>query len=178
MSTHDGLLRRHVIESNLIEGIRARPGEAEYDGHLAAARMAAAGVASPHHLHAVLARRVPGLGAFGGRMRTCGMRVGSRRMPRWQEVPALMSDWEKLAGEYALLDGRHAEAALFLHDWLLCIHPWVDGNGRTARLVWNMLRVSKGLPWRIQPARTRRAYYARIEAIEDGVFRTRYPRAY
>ena len=171
MLVQESLLRRHVLESNNIEGINASPGMPEYDGHLIAARIAACGITSPNHLHEILARRVPVLWSFGGRVRTCGVAVGSRRMPHWQAVPELMAGWDGLMEQYLRSQKDHEEYAYILHAWLLCIHPWVDGNGRTSRLVWNMLRVAKGLPWHIEPARTKHRYYVRLGDFEDQVFK-------
>lgn len=79
-----------------------------------------------------------------------------------------------MVGEYQSLTERFEEAAHFLHDWLLCIHPYIDGNGRTARLVWNMLRLYKGLPWHIVEAKGRHLYYAQIRRVEK-VFEEHYP---
>lgn len=179
MYVADSLLRRHVKESNLIEGIIAKPGEPEYEGHLVAARVASRGrIVPPNHLHRLLTRPVAGFGSASGSYRTCGVAVGSQNMPHWREVPALMEEWSDLVQQYQKTDTDSEFAAFLLHAWLLCIHPWIDGNGRTARLVWNMLRVSKGLSWHVQPAHTKYAYYVKIRDIEERIFKKDHEHAY
>lgn len=179
MLVDDGLLSRHVYESNLIEQITACPGEPLYDGHLVAARVAARGeIVHPNTLHAILASGVPGLRVCGGKYRPHDVAVGRNPMPRWQKVPMLMEDWFSLVEEYKQTSESIDELAHLLHAWFLSIHPYVDGNGRTARLVWNMLRINRGLPWHIEPAETKHSYYARIRGIETDLFKKTYPKVY
>ncbi len=173
------LLLKYVYESNLIEGIIAGPGSPLYDDHLAAAQVAACGVVvHPNELHGLLTNRIPELRMFSGKYRTCDVYFGQNVMPRFEHVPKLMEQWLSLVREYELSDKNFDELARLLHDWLLCIHPYVDGNGRTARLVWNMLRVSKNLPWHIEEARTKFHYYERIIILEKHVFIKVYPDVY
>lgn len=172
-------LLAHVWQSNLIENIRAKPGSPHHVSHLRAAGIASEGrILHPNILHQALVRGVPGLERYAGSYRHVGVFIGKNmpgnRMPSWLAVPALMDEWLSLVHEYENLAEGHAEAAQLLHDWFLCIHPYADGNGRTARLVLNMLRVSKGLPWHIEPAYRKRSYYARIRAFEEQVFREHY----
>lgn len=52
-----------------------------------------------------------------------------------------------------------------LHERLVTIHPFIDGNGRTARLVMNLLLLQYGYPIAIIQGDTesRLAYYAALE---------------
>lgn len=63
--------------------------------------------------------------------------------PTAQEVPALM---ERFVSELnAKRDSLHPVLlAAFAHKRLVDIHPFGDGNGRTARLVMNLVFVNKG----------------------------------
>jgi fido (protein-threonine AMPylation protein) len=65
--------------------------------------------------------------------------------------------------------------ARLLHDLLLCIHPFEDGNGRTSRLVLNMLRLRWGLPWLVIESRKKRFYYRSIEHTQETIFRPFFP---
>lgn len=179
MFVTEPMLRQHVIESNRIERIIAGPSKPEYRSHLAAARLAADGIVAPCRLHAALARGVPGMEVYGGKLRTCGVRVGDRVMPHSSHVPRLMEEVDVLIDQYrrvSVLDCSYA--AWLIHAHLLCVHPWQDGNGRTARLVWNMLRVSRGLPWLVQTAASKGRYYREIASFEKCVFYKQYPDVY
>ena len=61
--------------------------------------------------------------------------------------------------------GEHPVAtAAALHFQIVTVHPFVDGNGRTARLVMNLLLLRAGFPpLRIQPEE-RGAYFAALDA--------------
>lgn len=52
-----------------------------------------------------------------------------------------------------------------LHERLVTIHPFIDGNGRTARLVMNLILLQHGYPIAIiqGDTETRLAYYAALE---------------
>jgi Fic family protein len=65
--------------------------------------------------------------------------------PPAREVPALMDEWLAwLAGE-----GRAYEPvarAAIAHHGFLAVHPFLDGNGRTGRLLLNLLLMRDGYP--------------------------------
>lgn len=188
MKTNDSILQRHVWQSNLIERIVAFPGTPLYDSHLAAARLVERGeIIHPNVIHDVLADGVSEMASFRGRYRTCdvdivnsvdGNVIARSHMPRWEVVPGLMKEWEGLVQDFVAAKKVDREAFEFLHTWLLSIHPYQDGNGRTARLVWNMLRRNKGLSWHIEHAHSKTEYYARIRKISDGLFRQKHANAY
>ena len=63
--------------------------------------------------------------------------------PQAKDVPALMSTFineinEKWHTEHPIL------LAAYVHRKLVDIHPFVDGNGRTARLLMNLILLNKG----------------------------------
>ena len=179
MSVWYGLLRRHVHQSNLIEGIVSFPGKPLYDGHIIAARTVSGGnIIHPNKLHKALVRKVPRLRISGGCYRTRAVWVGEKEMPHHRNVPMLMEDWWGMVEEYKSMTEGFYDASIFLHDWFLCIHPYIDGNGRTARLILNMLRLNKGLPWLVIESKTRVSYYRRIRAFEDIIFKSHYPDIY
>lgn len=64
---------------------------------------------------------------------------------------------------------QHAvEQAANVHEALVTIHPFVDGNGRTARLVMNLLLMRAGFPpVRIQPEQ-RSDYYTALDESRFG----------
>ena len=56
------------------------------------------------------------------------------------------------------------ELAFALHHRLVSIHPFNDGNGRTARLVMNYAQHYHGQPLTIVFREDRRAYFEAIES--------------
>ena len=59
-------------------------------------------------------------------------------------------------------DALHpVERAAHAHFWLVDIHPFVDGNGRAARLLMNLLLLQASFPIAIIRNEDRAAYYRR-----------------
>ncbi len=55
-----------------------------------------------------------------------------------------------------------------MHERLVSIHPFIDGNGRTARLVMNLILLQHGLPLAIIGGdyESRMAYYDALEKVQ------------
>ncbi len=93
---------------------------------------------------------------------------GGMTPPRWPDVPVLMSDW---IAEANALSGRalgFPTAIADLHCRFEQIHPFIDGNGRTGRLVLNLLLVRLGYPPVIIYKRQRRAYLRALRQADRG----------
>ncbi|QIW16457.1 hypothetical protein A4G20_08985 [Pasteurellaceae bacterium RH1A] len=62
------------------------------------------------------------------------------------------------------------ELAAEMHERLVTIHPFVDGNGRTARLVMNLILLQHGYPITILESENskRLQYYDSLEAAQTG----------
>jgi hypothetical protein len=89
--------------------------------------------------------------------------------PPWPEVPALITDWisdvQRLRGMAA---GVEPEALARLHARFEQIHPFLDGNGRTGRLVLNLLLVRLGYPPAIIYKGDRARYLAVLKRADNG----------
>jgi len=93
---------------------------------------------------------------------------GARHLP---PQPYLM---EKLMEDYfefydAQKDEVHPVIMLAeMHEKLVSIHPFIDGNGRTARLVMNLLLIRNGYPiTNIKgDTQSRLQYYGALEAVQ------------
>lgn len=64
------------------------------------------------------------------------------------------------------------ELAAFAHYELVRIHPFVDGNGRVARLLCNLILINEGYPPVIIRAIDRKKYYNSLENAHFGDFKT------
>lgn len=60
------------------------------------------------------------------------------------------------------------ELAAILHHRLVHIHPFFDGNGRTARLLMNVLLMQLGYPLAIVLKNDRKKYYRVLERADGG----------
>lgn len=85
--------------------------------------------------------------------------------PAW-DIPAQMDDWTRWLQEQEGVMAPVALAAL-AHHRLVAIHPFIDGNGRTARLIMNLVLLRTGYPPAIIARINRRQYY-RVLAQADG----------
>ncbi|MCY0878244.1 MAG: Fic family protein [Firmicutes bacterium] len=81
-------------------------------------------------------------------------------------VPALMADLFRDLAAWAT-DHPVRRTARF-HGRLAAIHPFIDGNGRTARLAANLLLMRAGYPLAIIPPADRAAYFAALAAFDQG----------
>jgi Fic family protein len=81
------------------------------------------------------------------------------------EIPALMGDF----GAWLARATPGPEAAFDAHEKLVTIHPFSDGNGRTARLLMNLLLIKAGYPPVVIPPEERSAYHDALHAVQvDG----------
>ena len=104
-----------------------------------------------------------------GQYRKVALRIaGARHTPpdSW-EVVRLMNEW----GDWlnGIATERHpVERAALAHHRLVAIHPFIDGNGRTARLVMNLLLMREGYPPTIIMKVNRRQYYRVLAQADRG----------
>ena len=87
-----------------------------------------------------------------GEFRLCNVSagIGGRSYLAYNKVPRAVEDFCKwLNDEIANIDQTDIAACYRLtfeaHFRLVTIHPWVDGNGRTTRMVMNMIQRQLGL---------------------------------
>jgi Fic family protein len=100
---------------------------------------------------------------------------GGMAPPSWPLVPAKVQDWidetNAAAAEINSDDGTPLPEILArLHDSFEKVHPFIDGNGRTGRLLLNLLLVRLGYPPVIVLKRQRPAYLAAMQRADGGDF--------
>jgi hypothetical protein len=94
---------------------------------------------------------------------------GGMRPPPWPEVPALAHDWVHDAQQLREVEEtRLAERLANLHARFEQVHPFLDGNGRTGRLVLNLLLVRLGYPPAIIYKAARSRYLAALRRADQG----------
>jgi len=98
------------------------------------------------------------------------MITGSKhRPPESFEVPKLMHEFV----EWAKKNISKLHPVVFAakaHHRLVYIHPFTDGNGRTARLFMNLLLMKKGYPIVIILKNDRQKYYRALEKADAGKY--------
>lgn len=104
-----------------------------------------------------------------GKYRTGNVMItGSKHSPPDAfEVPKLMHDlvaWIKKS------EGRMhpVELAALAHHKITHIHPFFNGSGRTARLLMNLLLMTKGYPLVVILKNDRKKYYASLDKADHG----------
>jgi len=78
--------------------------------------------------------------------------------PSWEKLPDLMSDYEQSIGAIK----NPVIKAILAHYYFVAIHPYIDGNGRTARLLMNYQLLSSGYSWITIRADQRSEYFGAL----------------
>lgn len=164
-----------VRASNAIEDLGDPPygpGTPEWDDHLDAARRVAAGTLDdPFEIHFVLTRRILAPHESGV-PRGTEVWIGDAQAP--DAGPHLRAHLGRFARLRAAgpSDGESPAAfAWRIHHEFECVHPFVDGNGRTGRLLLDAVRLAHGLDWHtVTPGDDQRDYYRTIRRYRERHF--------
>lgn len=102
-----------------------------------------------------------------GRYRSVPMRISGSQviLPNYMKVPFLMEELCNWLGTPGL-DPIYLAAEA--HYRLVTIHPFIDGNGRTARLLMNLILLRNGFPPAIIRKRDRLEYIMSLEKAQLG----------
>jgi Fic family protein len=118
-------------------------------------------------IHALVTRNTLSQGS--GAWRTVGVRITAspHQPPDAIHVPSLMEAWvqqctQPLRGEHPLV------RAARLHADFVSIHPFLDGNGHTARLLTNLDLIRCGYVPALLLPQDRLAYYQALDATRRG----------
>lgn len=119
------------------------------------------------HLHQMVIQDIDK--EWAGRYRDRNVIIGGAKHvpPEAVEIPGQMHDlisWLR----HNKNNLHPIELAAILHHKLVYIHPFFDGNGRTARLAMNILLMQDGYPLIIILKNDRKKYYRVLSSADDG----------
>jgi len=92
---------------------------------------------------------------------------GGMKPPSWIEVNAAMTDWVAVLADLQPATFS-VEVVAEAHASFERIHPFLDGNGRTGRLLTNLVLVRMGYPPAIIYTRDRARYLRALQAADRG----------
>ena len=106
---------------------------------------------------------------WAGRYRNSGVIIGGadHKPPEAIDVPGKMRElikWIKVNKKKLHL----IELASFIHHKLVAIHPFFDGNGRTSRLIMNIIIMQAGYPIAVILKNDRKKYYRVLDQADKG----------
>lgn len=124
-------------------------------------------------LHRLVLRSIDDAGAGVYRQSQVYIAGSAYVPPPASAVPGRMAEytaWLARTAETPVADGglHPVTRAAHAHFWLVDIHPFVDGNGRVARLLMNLLLLQAGYPIAVLRAEDRLAYYHALESAHEG----------
>ncbi|MBI5046656.1 Fic family protein [Candidatus Micrarchaeota archaeon] len=118
-------------------------------------------------LHSIIMTKIDSQNAGFYRPMQVYITQSTHRPPPFKEVPELMKRVLKELNSKE--KGRKAvESATRLHHLFVWIHPFVDGNGRTARLLTNLRLMRATFPPIILEKKIRMTYYRALETGDSG----------
>jgi Fic family protein len=85
--------------------------------------------------------------------------------------PDAVLDALSVLNELMLHEENALVRAVLGHFFFVYIHPYMDGNGRTARFVMNSQLVTGGYPWVVVPVERRHEYMSALEkaSVEENI---------
>lgn len=102
-----------------------------------------------------------------GKYRSKNVRITDavKTPPDWSKIVMLMDELiEKISGSKI----HPVETAAYLHHRFVKIHPFIDGNGRVARLITNLYLIAWGYPAIVLKTEDRGKYYKFLRAADAG----------
>uniref|UniRef100_A0A2C9K1D5 protein adenylyltransferase n=1 Tax=Biomphalaria glabrata TaxID=6526 RepID=A0A2C9K1D5_BIOGL len=106
-----------------------------------------------------------------GRFRTSQVYVGDFTPPAARELKSHMSQLVEWLNSEEALALHPIEFAALAHYRLVAIHPFYDGNGRTSRLLMNLILMQAGFPPVSIEVDDRLTYYETLQQANDGDIR-------
>ena len=177
-----------VVQSGLIDPQPGypcdKPGQLMYDNHITALNFSLSdgwelNYNTPLDIHRLLTRGVSYFEDSGmsGKYRDCDVWIGDDLCPKHITIPNLMKQWFNITKK--LMDDHFdsttnkftaLEIAWISHHMFEVVHPFIDGNGRTGRLLLNKVLSDLGHDPVIVNYDNRISYYNCIQRFRDRYF--------
>lgn len=108
---------------------------------------------------------------FAGRIRNAGVRISGANFtpPNAAKAYLLLNELVHFTNSNPL-ELNEIELATVFHHKMVWIHPFFDGNGRTVRLVMNLLLMRHGYPPAIILKNDRKKYYEALNQANKGSY--------
>ena len=121
-------------------------------------------------LHGLILRAIED--DFAGRLRNAGVRISGANFipPNARKVSELLDSLIDFVNTNPL-QLNTIELATVFHHQFVHIHPFFDGNGRTVRLVMNLLLMKEGFPPAIILKNDRKKYYEALNQANNGNYK-------
>jgi len=103
-----------------------------------------------------------------GVFRSTQVFVGDFIPPPASEVESLVQEFVEWFNSEDATSLHPIEMAALAHYKLVYIHPFYDGNGRTSRLLMNLVLMQTGYPPIIIPVEDKQTYYRHLQTANGG----------
>ena len=103
-----------------------------------------------------------------GKFRTTQVFVGDFVPPEATQLKFLIAEFIEWLNSPEALDLHPIEHAALAHYKLVTIHPFYDGNGRTSRLLMNLILMQAGFPPVIIRKEEKHIYYQTLQTANKG----------
>lgn len=126
------------------------------------------------NIHAYILRGIDDQNAGAYRSIDVKISGSEHKPPNPPDIPEMMDDlgnWLSEVSEKSYSTKNSISPivlASVAHAWFVYIHPFIDGNGRTARLLMNLLLIRHGYPIAIITKDDRQRYYDALEESDKG----------
>lgn len=99
-----------------------------------------------------------------------GIAKSNKLFPSPAEVRSLMSEFVATVDRLERKKQHPAIIAAYVHYKFISIHPFADGNGRTARLLMNAILLKYHYPITVIEASQRSKYYEVLQKADEGAY--------
>jgi Fic family protein len=154
------------------------PGQLMYDNHMNALNYVLSSgweinEHTPLDIHRLLTRGIPFYEDRGlsGAYRNCDVYIAGDKAPSAYMLSNLMSQWLYISKK--LMDDESLspfDTASVVHHMFEVVHPFIDGNGRTGRLLFQKVLFDLGQDPQIIFYDKRNLYYLEIQLFRESFF--------